>query len=108
MAEQLIIRDELWITPTVDGYKLGLTNETQAELGDITFVSLPKIGQTLTKGEAFAEVEAEKAVSEFSAPFSGTVSAVNTDAQTTPSILDDPQQTNAWLVELSGVQQEEV
>ena len=60
--------DQLWILPTEAGYKIGLTAEAQEDLGKITFATFPKVGQTLAKGDSLIELEAEKAVSEFSSP----------------------------------------
>ena len=69
--------DQLWILPTEAGYKIGLTAEAQEDLGKITFATFPKVGQTLAKGDSLIELEAEKAVSEFSSPLSGKVVAIN-------------------------------
>lgn len=63
--------------PTEAGYKIGLTAEAQEDLGKITFATFPKVGQTLAKGDSLIELEAEKAVSEFSSPLSGKVVAIN-------------------------------
>ncbi|MEI5995259.1 glycine cleavage system protein H [Candidatus Enterococcus mansonii] len=108
MAEELKIIDDLWILKTNEGYKIGLTNEAQDDLGNITFATMPKVGQTLKKGDSLIEVEAEKAVSEFSAPFSGTVLQVNEAAEQNPSTLDDPEQTNAWIAVLTDIDEEEL
>lgn len=49
MAEEVKIIDNLWVLKTAEGYKVGLTNEAQEELGNITFATLPKVGQELKK-----------------------------------------------------------
>jgi glycine cleavage system H protein len=103
MADELKIIDGLWISKTSEGYKIGLTNEAQEDLGSITFATLPKVGQTLKKGDSLIEVEAEKAVSEFSSPIGGTVVAVNEAATNEPSLLDDADQTKAWIAILTNV-----
>ena len=88
--------DQLWILPTEAGYKIGLTAEAQEDLGKITFATFPKVGQTLAKGDSLIELEAEKAVSEFSSPLSGKVVAINE-----PSALDEE---NAWIAVLADVE----
>lgn len=108
MSEKLKISDGLWILKTSSGYKIGLTNDTQATLGNITFVTMPKVGQALKKGDSLIELEAEKAVSEFSTPISGMVSVVNEAAGNKPSLLDDADQKNAWVAILTDVDEEEV
>ncbi|MTD38558.1 glycine cleavage system protein H [Erwinia sp. CPCC 100877] len=103
MADEVKIIDDLWISKTSEGYKIGLTNEAQEELGSITFATLPKVGQVLKKGDSLIEVEAEKAVSEFSSPISGTVVAINEAAADEPSLLDDADQAKAWIAVLTDV-----
>lgn len=103
MAEELKIIDSLWVLKTAEGYKIGLTNEAQEDLGNITFTTLPKVGQTIKKGDSLIELEAEKAVSEFSSPLSGTIVVVNEAAEANPSILDDKEQMNAWIAVLTDV-----
>lgn len=103
MAEELKIIDSLWVLKTAEGYKIGLTNEVQEDLGNITFATMPKVGQTIRKGDSLIELEAEKAVSEFSSPLSGTITAVNEAAEANPSVLDDSEQLNAWIAVLTDV-----
>lgn len=95
--------DYLWIEKMETGYKVGLTNEAQEELGSISFLTLPKVGQKLTKGDSFVELEAEKSVSEFSSPLTGTIREVNTAADKDPSLLDNPDDSHAWLAVFDDV-----
>lgn len=60
-----------------------------------------KVGQTLAKGDSLIELEAEKAVSEFSSPLSGKVVAINEAADQEPSALDEE---NAWIAVLADVE----
>jgi len=81
---------------------IGLTDYAQKELGDIVFISLPEVGQALTIGAAFAEVESVKAVSEIYAPVNGVISAIN------DVLLDYPEKINQdakniWLVKVGEV-----
>lgn len=107
MAEELKIIDNLWVLKTSEGYKIGLTNAAQEDLGNITFATMPKVGQSLKKGDSLIEVEAEKAVSEFSSPLSGTVAVINEAAEQDPSVLDDADQTKAWIAILTDVEEAE-
>lgn len=108
MAEELKIIDNLWVLKTNEGYKIGLTNETQEDLGTITFVTMPKVGQTVKKGDSLIELEAEKAVSEFSTPISGLIVAINEAVEQDTSVLDDPDQKNAWIAVLTDVDEAEL
>ena len=97
MAEEIKVVDNLWLLKLDVGYKIGFTNQAQEELGNITFANLPKVGQILKKGDSLIEVEGEKSVSDFSTPFAGNVIAINEEAEQDASVLDDPEQANAWI-----------
>ena len=67
---------------------IGITDYAQSELGDLVFVNLPLEGDDVAMGEAFADVESVKAVSDVISPVSGTVSEVN------EILADEPQMMN--------------
>ena len=76
--------------------RVGITDFAQAELGDLVFIELPKVGQKLNTGEQCAVVESVKTASDLYSPVSGEVVAVNED------IVDAPEQVNdeafeTWL-----------
>ena len=76
--------------------RVGITDFAQAELGDLVFVELPKVGRKLNAGEQCAVVESVKTASDLFSPVAGEVVAVNED------IVDAPEQVNddayeAWL-----------
>lgn len=81
---------------------IGLTDFAQSELGDLVFVNLPQVGDTVTAGETFADVESVKAVSDVYCPVTGTVVAIN------EALLDAPQKINedafeAWLIKVDNI-----
>ena len=81
---------------------VGLTDFAQSELGDLVFVNLPQVGDAVTAGETFADVESVKAVSDVFCPVTGTVAAVN------EALLDAPQKINedafgSWLVKIENI-----
>lgn len=89
-----------WTKPDGDVVRLGLTKDAQDELGNITYIDLPKPGSQVQAGETFASMEAEKAVSDMPSPVSGKVVTVN------PALKDGPDALNAdwddaWLLTLS-------
>lgn len=83
---------------------VGITDHAVEQLGDLTFVDLPKPGDTLAKGAQFGEIESVKAVSELYAPCSGTVAAVNTAlADDLSGVAEDPfdQQGRGWMLRIT-------
>ncbi|MDR1724343.1 MAG: glycine cleavage system protein GcvH [Tannerella sp.] len=82
--------------------KIGISDFAQHELGDLVFVNLPAVGDEVTAGDAFGDVESVKAVSDVLSPVTGTVSAVN------EALLDKPELINedpygSWFIEVSDI-----
>jgi len=96
-------KDNLWILFNGSEYVVGLTKEAQDDLGDVTFASIPKVGQTFAQGETFVELEAEKAVNEYAAPLAGTVSSINEKIDEDIDTLNDEEEMNAWIMSLTDV-----
>ena len=96
-------RSHEWVEFLPDGAaRVGLTDHAQDALGDLVFVNLPEVGDTLTSGEALGDVESVKAVSDIFCPVTGTVRAAN------EALLDAPEAINAdpygaWLVEVEAI-----
>lgn len=104
--ELLYSKSHEWVKEEGEEMVIGLTDYAQSELGDLVFVNLPEEGDELTVGEAFADVESVKAVSDVYAPVAGTVSGINEE------LLDAPEKINeapyeAWLVRVKDVTEKE-
>ena len=88
-----------WARLSGDIARIGVSDYAQDQLGDIVFVELPAVGDTLAKGEVFGTLESVKAVSELYLPLSGEVVAVNTALTDAPELINqDPYA--AWIVEV--------
>jgi len=99
-------KEHEWIS--VDGTKgtIGITDYAQNSLGDIVFVDLPKVGDSIEAGKSFGSVESVKAVSDLFAPVSGTVTAVNEELKDAPERINSDANTTWMLkVELSDPKQ---
>ena len=95
-------REHEWIS--VDGNigTIGITDYAQNSLGDIVYVDMPKVGDTLSANATFGSVESVKAVSDLYTPVSGTVTAVNEVLKTEPDKINSaPHETWIIKVELS-------
>ena len=95
-----------WVKEEDGAFVIGLTDYAQSELGDLVFVNLPEVGDEITVGVPFADVESVKAVSDVYAPVSGVVSEVNEE------LLDAPERINespyeAWFVKVKDVSEKE-
>ena len=100
--------DHEWVSMDSDVGTVGITDYAQSELGDIVFVELPEVGQTLRKGERFGTVEAVKTVEEIYAPLSGEVVEVN------ETLEEDAEQVNkepygaGWMIRIRSSDQKEL
>lgn len=91
-----------WVSLTNDGTTIGLTDYAQSQLGDLVFVNLPEEGDAVVAGEAFADVESVKAVSDVVCPLTGTVSEINEELLDNPALINEDPYA-AWLVRLTDV-----
>jgi glycine cleavage system H protein len=87
-------------TTTGDGRRVGITDFAQDELGDVVFVELPDVGETVSQGAAFGVVESIKAVSDLYAPLSGEVVAVNDDLFDAPELVNTDPYGDGWMIEV--------
>ena len=85
---------------------IGLSDYAQNALGDLVFANLPEEGDELTAGDAFADVESVKAVSDIFSPVTGTVAEINEDLLDAPeSINEDPYE--AWFIKAENITKKE-
>ncbi len=95
-----------WVKKEEGTALVGLTDFAQSELGDLVFVNLPEVGDTVTAGEPLGDVESVKAVSDIFSPVTGVVSEINEE------LLDHPEMINeapyeAWLIKVTDITGEE-
>ena len=90
-----------WVRSTDAGTVVfGITDYAQEALGDIVFVSLPAVGDTLTAGASCGEVESTKSVSDVYAPIAGEVVALNDGLDSAPESINSDAYGAGWMVEL--------
>ncbi|MCL1599532.1 MAG: glycine cleavage system protein GcvH [Actinomycetia bacterium] len=87
-----------WIRIDGSHARMGISDYAQDALGDIVFVELPEVGRVVSAGEAFAEVESTKSVSDVYAPVSGTIIEVNTALADTPELVNSDPYGEGWFV----------
>ena len=85
---------------------VGISDFAQDALGDVVFVNLPAVGDEVTAGEAFGDVESVKAVSDLISPVSGVVLEINEELEDSPENLnEDPY--GAWIIKVENITEEE-
>ncbi len=95
-----------WIRYEGDIAIIGISDYAQDALGDVVFVNLPAIGDEVTAGESFGDVESVKAVSDLICPVSGVVCEINEELEDSPENLnEDPY--GAWIIKVENITAEE-
>ena len=90
-----------WVRRTGDDtVRIGITDFAQSSLGDIVFVQLPAVGNSVISGETFGEVESTKSVSDLYAPLTATVVALNAELEGNPGLINSDPYGQGWLLEL--------
>lgn len=92
-----------WIETNNDAYQVGISDFAQEELGDIVFVELPNLSETVEAGEPYGVVESIKAISDLYAPVSGTVTSTNKRLKETPELINDDPYGDGWIIELTDI-----
>ena len=87
-----------WVKIEGNKVRVGITDFAQHELGDIVFVELPEVGDTVTFNEPFGSVESVKTVSELYSPVSGTVVEINEALSDSPEFVNESPYENAWMI----------
>ena len=88
--------------------RVGITDFAQDALGDIVYVSLPEVGETVSAGSSCGELESTKSVSDIYAPVSGEVVARNDGLDATPELVNNDPYGGGWLFEIKPSDQTEV
>lgn len=98
-----------WIRKEDDGsYTVGITEHAQELLGDMVFVELPEVGDTVTAGEDCAVAESVKAASDIYAPISGEVIAVNEALEDSPELVNSDAFGEGWFFRIKASDETEV
>ena len=91
-------KEHEWISPAEDGVAtVGITEHAANALGDVVFVQLPAVGDTVTAGESCGELESTKSVSELYAPVSGEIVEINLNVTEDPSLVNSEPFGGGWL-----------
>lgn len=94
-------KDHEWIRVEGDQAFVGITDFAQSELGEIVFVDIPTVGESLKQEEVFGTVEAVKAVSDLFLPASGEVLEQNALLEDQPELVNQDPYGEGWMIKIS-------
>lgn len=100
-SELKYTKDHEWISIEGDIATVGITDFAQSELGDIVYVDVDTLDDTVEEGEVFGSVEAVKTVSDLFMPLSGEVSAFNEELEDDPELVNTDPYGKGWMIKIS-------
>lgn len=101
-------KDHEWLRVEGEEAFIGVTEFAQGELGDIVFIEVETIGETLEKEEAFGTIEAVKTVSDMFMPVAGEVLEFNEELESTPELVNQDPYGKGWIVKIKITNLDEV
>ena len=93
-------KDHEWVLINGDGATIGITEFAQSELGDIVFVEIETIGETMEKEAIFGSIEAVKTVSDLFMPLSGEIISLNEDLENNPELVNTDPYGKGWMIKV--------
>ncbi|MFD8237062.1 glycine cleavage system protein GcvH [Streptomyces sp. NPDC059696] len=91
-------KEHEWLSAAEDGVStVGITEHAANALGDVVFVQLPEVGDSVSAGETCGELESTKSVSDLYSPVSGEITEVNEDVVNDPSLVNSAPFEGGWL-----------
>ena len=99
-------KDHEWIKMEGGIAVVGITDFAQDALGDVVFVNLPEVGDPVTAGESFGDVESVKAVSDVNSPVTGVIVEINEELADSPELLNE-NPYGAWIIKVENITAEE-
>ncbi|EJN6961198.1 glycine cleavage system protein GcvH [Photobacterium damselae subsp. damselae] len=90
-----------WVLDNGDGtVTIGISDHAQGLLGDVVFVDLPEVGDTIDAGETFSLVESVKAASDIYAPITGEILEINEELGDSPELVNDEPYEGGWIAKV--------
>tara|TARA_Y100001970_G_scaffold224528_1_gene276780 strand:- start:31183 stop:31569 length:387 start_codon:yes stop_codon:yes gene_type:complete len=90
-----------WVKVEGEHVSVGITDHAQDSLGEIVFVELPQVGDTLEKSSIFGAVESTKSVSDLYSPIAGTVLEVNSSIENEPDLINSSPYDKGWMIKIT-------
>lgn len=101
-------KEHEWVKVESGVAQTGITEFAQSELGELVYIELPEVGQTVSQGESYCVVESTKAASDVYAPISGKVAEVNPALSDNPALINSAPFTDGWIVKLEECNEDEL
>lgn len=107
-ANLMYTKDHEWLRVEGNNGYIGVTDFAQGELGDVVFIEIETLGETLAKEEVFGTIEAVKTVSDMFMPVSGEILEVNPALEESPDVVNKDPYGKGWMVKIKITNPSEV
>lgn len=97
----LYTKDHEWVHIEGDEATVGITDYAQSELGEIVFVDVPTIGESIQQFDVFGSIEAVKTVADLNMPMSGTIIEFNDIIDSAPEVVNNDPYGDGWIIKIS-------
>jgi len=99
-TDRVYSKDHEWVAVDGDTATIGITQFAQDQLGEVVYVDLPTVGDSIAAGDTFGEIESVKSVSELYAPVSGEIVEVNDSLDDSPETVNQDPHGEGWMVKI--------
>ena len=100
MSEKKYTKDHEWVSIENEIATIGISNHAQESLGDIVFIELPSVGNSVKAKDEICVVESVKAASDIYAPIDGDIIEVNKEVETDASLINQDAENKGWLFKM--------
>ena len=100
-SELKYTKEHEWIRVEGDQAVIGITDFAQSELGEIVYVDVPTVGETITKNAVFGTIEAVKTVSDLFLPVTGEVLELNSALEDKPELVNSDPYGDGWIIRIA-------
>lgn len=107
-AELRYSKEHEWVKISGNTARVGITDYAQNALGDVVYIDFPKVGSEVKQMAVAGTIESVKAVSDIYQPLSGKITAINSDLNKNPAVVNTDPYNTGWLFEIEGVVEAEV
>jgi glycine cleavage system H protein len=101
-------KDHEWLRVEGNEGFVGITDFAQGQLGDVVYVEVETVGETISKGDSFGTIEAVKTVSDMFMPVTGEIIELNPAIETAPETLNKDPYGDGWIIKIKIVNPDEV
>lgn len=101
-------KEHEWVLINGDEATIGITEFAQSELGDIVFIEIETLGETLDKDAVFGSIEAVKTVSDLFMPLSGEIISLNSALESNPELVNTDPYGEGWMIKIKFSNLEEI